>query len=79
MTSLLNEAKLLGFRIYQDSKNHYQWTVEIRGDKDKLVLEEQYFGQWLLISNEVPQICLKTEESIRFLRILNSQKSLLAS
>jgi len=79
MTSLLNEAKLLGFKIYQDSNNHYQWTIEIRSNETKLILQEQYLEEWLLISDKIPQIWLKTEETLRFLRILNRQKSLVKS
>ncbi len=70
MASLLNEAKSLGFNIYQDSYNHYQWTIEIPLDKGELLMREQGFGKWLLISNTIPQVWLKTELGLKFLKKL---------
>ena len=37
MTNLLNEAQLLGYKIYQDPNNHYLWTIEIPLGKGKLL------------------------------------------
>ena len=74
MASLLNEAELIGCNIYQDSTNHYQWKIEIPITKGKLLLEEQELGRWLLISNKIPQVWLKTEETLNFLRKLSEYR-----
>ena len=73
MTSLIHEADLLGYNVYQDSTNHYQWTIEIPINKGKLLLQEQTLGKWALISNKIPQVWLKTKETLEFLKRLKEK------
>lgn len=73
MTSLIHEADLLGYNVYQDSTNHYQWTIEISINKGKLLLQEQTLEKWILISNKIPQVWLETKEILEFLKRLKEK------
>jgi hypothetical protein len=58
-------AKSLGWNVYKNLGNNYVIEVPIK-DK-KFLLKEERLNKWLLISNEMPQVILETEEASKLI------------
>ena len=64
-------AKSLGWNIYKNPCNNY--IIEIRTRNKKFLLKEERFNRWLLISNQMPQIILETEEALRLIKEIRKE------
>ena len=58
-------AKSLGWNVYKNLGNNY--VIEVPVKNKKFLLKEERFNKWLLISNEMPQIILETEEASKLI------------
>ena len=59
---LLNEAKSLGFELYQDSSK--KWVIKGYRNQKKWLIQEQEEDRWLITINGNPQMLIRTRIAI---------------
>ena len=65
-------AKSLGWNVYKSSDNTHVIDVPLK-NKGFLMLKEKSSNTWLLISNQMPQVILKTEEVSKLIKELKKK------
>lgn len=65
-------AKSLGWNVYKNSNNTYAIEIPLK-NKEILLLKEESPNRWLLISNQMPQAILKTEEVSKLIKELKKK------
>ena len=63
---IITLAKSLGWNVYKNTGNNY--TIEVPVKNKKFLLKEEKFNRWLLISNQMPQVILETEEASKLIK-----------
>ena len=59
-------AKSLGWNVYKNLGNNY--VIEVPAKNKKFLLKEERFNRWLLISDQMPQVILNTEEVLKLIK-----------
>ena len=59
-------AKSLGWNVYKNLGNNY--VIEVPAKNKTFLLKEERFNRWLLISDQMPQIILNTEEVLKLIK-----------
>ena len=68
----LRRAVKNNYRIYRNSHNRLSLEA-FPGLKKRLQIEEQESGRWLIISDQIPQTILATEDLLEILEALNQE------
>ncbi len=64
-------AKSLGWNVYKNLGNNY--VIEVPTKDKKFLLKEERLDKWLLISNEMPQVILETEEASKLIEKIRNK------
>ena len=59
---LLNEAKLLGFSMYQNSSK--KWVIEGYKNQKTWLIQEKEEDRWLITIDGIPQMLIETKIAI---------------
>ena len=63
---LKKKAMLAGWKVYEDSVGKI--TIEIPIKDREVLLKRQELNKWLLISDKIPQVVLKTKQASIFIQ-----------
>ena len=71
---LEKKAMSIGWKVYKDSIG--KTTIEIPIKNRKVLLKKQEPDKWLLISDKIPQVVLKTKQASIFIqKTINEQRN----
>ena len=71
---LEKKAMSMGWKVYEDSIGKI--TIEIPIENRKVLLKKQEPDKWLLISDKIPQVVLKTKQASIFIqKTINEQRN----